>query len=93
MKKIKWSPALIIIPILTVLHTWWIMFCARTDLRILILLEVFVPAIFLLLFDRAFVLMAGRKAVWVVETIILTGAIWLYIDVWGPSFFHWLLFL
>lgn len=79
MKKIKWSPILILFPFLIVLHTLWRAYiCVWTAFSFPLIVGFMIMMLIVVLLDRFFVMCVTIKIAWIIETVILMATILLF---------------
>ena len=81
MRRIKWSPILILFPFIITLHTLWRAFiCVWTAFSFYIIIGFIAIMLIVLLLDRFFVMCVTIKMLWLTEILVILFALLVFLN-------------
>ncbi|SHI36520.1 hypothetical protein SAMN05444350_101281 [Bacteroides stercorirosoris] len=81
MRRIKWSPILILFPFIITLHTLWRAYvCVWTAFSFYIIIGFIAAMLIVLLLDRFFVMCVTIKTLWLTEILVILFALLMFLN-------------
>ena len=81
MRRIKWSPILILFPFIRTLHTLWRAYiCVWTAFSFYIIIGFIAIMLIVLLLDRFFVMCVTIKMLWLTEILVILFALLVFLN-------------
>jgi hypothetical protein len=81
MRRIKWSPILILFPFIITLHTLWRAYiCVWTAFSFYIIIGFIAIMLIVLLLDRFFVMCVTIKMLWLTEILVILFALLVFLN-------------